>query len=98
MHTEIEKHRKPLMALCHRYGVVRLEIFGSAARGGDFDPAKSDADFLVEFDKDSGLSALDQFSDFPKLWNSFSDGPSTSSKLRPSGTLTCALRSTGRKS
>ena len=44
MHTEIEKHRETLTALCRRYGVVRLEVFGSAARGADFDPAKSDAD------------------------------------------------------
>lgn len=64
MHTEIEKHRETLTALCHRYGVLRLEIFGSAARGADFDPTKSDADFLVEFDKDSGLPALDQFLGF----------------------------------
>ena len=64
MHMEIEKHRETLTALCHRYGVVRLEVFGSAARGADFDPAKSDADFLVEFDKASGLSALDQFLGF----------------------------------
>ena len=30
--------------------VVRLEMFGSAARGVDFDPAKGDAVFHVEFD------------------------------------------------
>jgi predicted nucleotidyltransferase len=64
MHAEINRHRAALTALCHRYGVVRLEVFGSAARGSDFDPAKSDADFLVEFDKDSGMSALDQFLGF----------------------------------
>jgi predicted nucleotidyltransferase len=64
MHAEIEKHREALTALCRRYGVVRLEVFGSAARGADFDPAKSDADFLVEFDRDSGISALDQFLGF----------------------------------
>ena len=64
MYTEIEKHRESLATLCRRYGVVRLEMFGSAARGVDFDAAKSDADFLVEFDKDSGLSSLDQFFDF----------------------------------
>jgi predicted nucleotidyltransferase len=64
MHTEIEKHRKALTALCRDYGVLRLEVFGSAARGVDFDPAKSDADFLVEFDRESGLSALDQFLGF----------------------------------
>ena len=32
-----------------RFGARRLDVFGSAARG-DFDPAKSDLDFLVEFD------------------------------------------------
>ena len=37
-----------LADICRRHGVTRLEIFGSAARG-DFDPARSDADFLVTF-------------------------------------------------
>jgi uncharacterized protein len=34
-----------------------LEVFGSAARGEDFEPAGSDADFLVVFapDADAGL-------------------------------------------
>jgi predicted nucleotidyltransferase len=64
MHTEIDKHREALTALCHRYGVVRLEVFGSAARGANFDPTRSDADFLVAFEKISGLSALDQFLGF----------------------------------
>ena len=35
-----------LRELCERYGVERLELFGSAARG-EFDPAKSDLDFIV---------------------------------------------------
>jgi predicted nucleotidyltransferase len=64
MHTEIEKHRDSLRALCDRYGVLRLELFGSGARGADFDSTRSDADFLVEFDKDSDLPALDQFVGF----------------------------------
>lgn len=37
-----------LAALCQRYGVRRLELFGSAA-AGRFDAAHSDLDFLVEF-------------------------------------------------
>ena len=49
MHTAIAEKRDGLMDLCRRYGVARLEVFGSAARGGDFDPAASDVDFLVEF-------------------------------------------------
>jgi uncharacterized protein len=64
MHTEIEKHREALAALCRRHGVTRLEVFGSASRGADFDPAKSDADFLVEFGQDSAMPALDQFLGF----------------------------------
>ena len=37
--------------LGRRYGVARLELFGSAA-GDAFDPQRSDLDFLVEFDAD----------------------------------------------
>ena len=48
MHAYIEARRDALAALCRRHGVARLEVFGSAARGG-FDPERSDADFLVTF-------------------------------------------------
>lgn len=44
----VEEHLAEIAALCKKYGVKRLELFGSAARG-DFDPAKSDVDFFVEF-------------------------------------------------
>jgi uncharacterized protein len=47
----IDSHRTEIAALCRRYHVRKLEVFGSAARGDDFDPARSDVDFLVEFDK-----------------------------------------------
>ncbi len=46
---DIASHRDELRALCRRFHVRRLDGFGSAARG-DFDPAQSDLDFLVEFD------------------------------------------------
>ena len=49
MHAEILRHRETLAALCRRHGVARLDVFGSAARGVDFDPARSDVDLLVEF-------------------------------------------------
>jgi len=61
MHAAISSHLDELRRLCRRYGVARLEVFGSAARGGDFDPAASDADFLVEFGAANDLSPLDQF-------------------------------------
>ncbi len=63
MHAAIADKREVLAALCRRYGVARLEIFGSASRGTDFDPQTSDADFLVEFNRDSGLAPFDQFFD-----------------------------------
>jgi len=49
MLTMIAEHRPEIAALCRRFGVRRLDVFGSAARD-DFDPARSDLDFLVEFD------------------------------------------------
>ena len=45
----VASHRKEVQALCRRFHVRRLDLFGSAARG-DFDPKRSDLDFLVEFD------------------------------------------------
>src|SRR5947208_9965852 len=45
----IEANLPALRALCCRFGVRRLDLFGSAATG-KFDPARSDLDFLVEFE------------------------------------------------
>jgi hypothetical protein len=39
-----------LPALCRRFGVRRLDLFGSAATGGPFDPGRSDLDLLAAFD------------------------------------------------
>ena len=50
MIDEVARHREELRAVCRRSGVTRLDLFGSAARG-DFDPKRSDVDFLVEFDR-----------------------------------------------
>lgn len=49
MHPSIAKHQPAIKAICQRYRIRRLDVFGSAARGDDFDPTSSDADFLVEF-------------------------------------------------
>jgi uncharacterized protein len=42
--------REQLVALCQKYGVRRLDVFGSAARD-DFDEQSSDIDLLVEFEE-----------------------------------------------
>ena len=49
MIVDIATHSEELQDLCRRFQVRRLEVFGSAARGEDFDPVRSDIDFLVEF-------------------------------------------------
>ena len=65
MHTAIANKKTRLIELCHQYDVARLEVFGSAARGTDFDPQTSEADFLVEFEPKSDLSPSINFSNSP---------------------------------
>jgi predicted nucleotidyltransferase len=48
--VELERYRTDVAALCRRHGVLRLDLFGSAAAGRDR-PGESDLDFLVEFDR-----------------------------------------------
>lgn len=48
MNVIVDSQREPLSAICRRFRVGRLELFGSAA-DGTFDPDSSDLDFLVEF-------------------------------------------------
>ena len=64
MHPLVASHSKEIAELCLRYRVRRLEVFGSAARGDDFDPERSDADFLVEFAPDSDYPTLAEYFDF----------------------------------
>ena len=47
----VDKHLNDIAALCRQYGVRRLDLIGSAATG-DFDPERSDLDFLVEYPPD----------------------------------------------
>jgi predicted nucleotidyltransferase len=64
MRADIAEKREALATLCRRYGVTRLEVFGSAARALDFDPETSDFDFLVEFDQRIDLPSLEQLLGF----------------------------------
>ena len=47
LRSDIDVPADQLVALCRRYAVARLDVFGSSARG-DFRP-DSDVDLLVEF-------------------------------------------------
>jgi uncharacterized protein len=61
MHPSISQHQKEIANICLRYGVRKLEVFGSAARSEDFEEATSDADFLVQFHPDGKLGPLEEF-------------------------------------
>lgn len=65
----IERHRAEVGALCRRYHVRRLDLFGSAARETDFNDT-SDVDLLVEFDAAHSPPA---FRDFLALRQALSD-------------------------
>lgn len=60
MITELAEHRHEVVALCRRFGVRRLDVFGSAT-SGDFESARSDVDFLVELEPPVGTSRFDAF-------------------------------------
>jgi predicted nucleotidyltransferase len=45
----ITDHLDEIRQLCAKHGVKRLSVFGSAVKG-TFDPARSDVDFVVEFE------------------------------------------------
>ena len=44
----IQQKHDAIAEACRKFGVGRLEVFGSAARG-DFDTQKSDLDFIANF-------------------------------------------------
>jgi uncharacterized protein len=68
MTTGIQQSIAPLVAarlaevtdLCRRYGVARLELFGSAATD-TFDAGASNLDFLVTFRADARSRAFDNY-------------------------------------
>jgi predicted nucleotidyltransferase len=60
MHPTIASRKHEMEALCQRFGVRRLEIFGSAA-GERFDPSRSDLDFLVDFAPASPREMADRY-------------------------------------
>lgn len=49
MNTLVQAKLGAIVELCGRHSVCRLALFGSAVRD-DFDPERSDLDFLVDFE------------------------------------------------
>jgi uncharacterized protein len=59
----IEAHRAEIADLCRRFHVSRLEVFGSAARGTDFDQTHSDVDLLVTYEPEMPAPSLSDYFD-----------------------------------
>jgi len=62
MHPLIQQKAEAVAKSCRQHHVQRLEVFGSAARGIDFDAERSDVDLLVTF-QPSAESTLKAFFD-----------------------------------
>ena len=60
MHPLVAQKLLEIESLCRRFGVTRLELFGSGTTA-DFAPDRSDFDFLVEFDFGGEVKALDAY-------------------------------------
>jgi uncharacterized protein len=63
MIREIEQQGLAIAALCRRYRVRRLSLFGSAATGA-FNLATSDLDFVAEFADTQAEDYADRYFDF----------------------------------
>jgi uncharacterized protein len=63
MIAEIASRQEQVAVLCERYGVIKLDLFGSAARG-DFSPAASDLDFVALFADRTNPNYVDRYLDF----------------------------------
>ena len=66
----IAEHLGEVRALCEKYRVKRLTLFGSAVKG-TFDPEKSDLDFVVEFEWDP--DPLERGRLWTNLWEDLKD-------------------------
>ena len=58
--AELSAKRGALAALCAKYGVARLDLFGSSTTE-DWHPNESDLDFIVAFRPDPDRSLADRY-------------------------------------
>ena len=63
MQSFIKNHTDEIAGLCRKFGVVRLVLFGSAARD-DFNPDASDIDLVASFARTSEPGYADRYLDF----------------------------------
>jgi len=62
MVAALENKRDAIAALCRKYGVVRMDVFGSALRD-DYRVGESDVDLLADFGSMDPFELLDAYFD-----------------------------------
>jgi predicted nucleotidyltransferase len=72
--TILSPHQTAIEQLCQRYGVARLELFGSAATG-EFKPGVSDYDFLYELSPGQAGSLADRLISFAEAMEALLGAP-----------------------
>lgn len=60
MFEQLVERREEIERLCRRFGVSRLEVFGSAT-GDTFDTTRSDVDLLVEFRSEDTIDLVEAY-------------------------------------
>ena len=56
----LEDKREAIAALCRKYGVVRMDVFGSAIRD-DYRSGESDVDLLADFGDQDPFQLIDAY-------------------------------------
>ena len=64
MHPSVAKYTEEILELFKMHGLLKLEVFGSAARGADFDEAKSDLDLIAKFDYQNRKQTFAEYFNF----------------------------------
>ena len=74
MVATIESKHAELIELCRKYGIVRMDVFGSVLRD-DFEPGRSDVDLLVDFGPRDPYTIADAYFDMLDELRELFDGP-----------------------
>lgn len=61
LRAELDSKRHAIVALCEKYGVQSLDLFGSAVRDDWGPPEESDLDFIVAFRPQKGHGLADRY-------------------------------------
>lgn len=63
MNSELDEYLGEISRLCRQFGVKRLDVFGSVVTEA-FEPARSDIDFVVDFEEVGSQSLFSRYFGF----------------------------------